>query len=173
MEIKLYKSPWRAVKLLLGSSAFVALGTFLLRQPGTPSWVAWACIGFFGLGIPGGLFQLLDRRPQIIINEVGIFDRTTYHSFINWDIIQNAYLVSIHGQKILCLVVPAEFEPSRTKGTVGQALAQLSRELGFQELNISLGMIQIDEVRFAHFLLAMTQVERPADRTQLLTQYAQ
>ncbi|MBC6697541.1 STM3941 family protein [Hymenobacter sp. BT190] len=157
------------MKLLLGSGAFVALGIFLLRQPGTPSWVAWSCIGFFGLGIPGGLYQLLDRRPQIIINEVGIFDRTTYHSFINWDIIQNAYLVRVHGQKILCLVVSAEFEPSRTQGAVRQSLAQLSKGLGFQELNISLGMIRIDELRFTQFLLAMTQAERPADRTQLLT----
>ncbi|MCR5887354.1 hypothetical protein LRS06_06080 [Hymenobacter sp. J193] len=170
MEIKLYKSPWRAVKLLLGSGAFVAAGVWLLQQPDTSRLMAWACVGFFGLGIPVGIFQLLDRRPQIIINEVGIFDRTTYKGFINWDIIQDAYLMEVHGQKILCLVVPQEFEPSRAQGTVAQSMAQLAKSLGFQELNIPLGMIQINEVRFTQFLLAMTQVERP-DRANLLAQY--
>ena len=158
------------MKLLLGSGAFVALGIILLQQPDTSQPMAWACICFFGLGIPAGIFQLLDRRPQIILNELGIFDRTTYKGFINWDVIQDAYLMNVHGQKILCLVVPAAFEPSRTQGVVGQSLAQLSKALGFQELNIPLGMIRIDEVRFTQFLLAMTQAQRP-DRQKALATY--
>lgn len=172
MEIKLYKSPWRALKLLLGCAAFVAIGLWMIQKPNVPVVAGWASILFFGLGSVVSLFQLLDRRPRIIINELGIFDRIAYHEFINWEIIQDAYLVQVHKEKLLCLVVPEAFEPSRQKTGIRKALKQLSKELGFQELTIPLGLIQIDEVRFAQFIIAMTQTEQPAARTQLLLQYS-
>lgn len=84
-EIKLYKSPWRAIKLLLLSSVFVFGGIWLITSTDSPKWLGWMSIGFFGLGYPVGLFQLLDRRPQIIINELGIWDRTTKQDTINWE----------------------------------------------------------------------------------------
>lgn len=171
MEIRLYKSRWRALKLLVGCVAFVGIGLWILQKPDAPAVVGWASVVFFGLGIPISLFQLLDRRPQIIISELGIFDRTTHHEFINWEIIRDAYLMQVHQQKLLCLVVPEAFEPSRQKTGIRKALKQLSKKLGFQELTIPLGMVPIDEVRFAHFILAMTQAEHPADRAQLLLQY--
>src|SRR5688572_20606425 len=101
MEIKLYKSPWRAVKLINLCSILVFGGIFILSQPDAPKWVGWMSIRFFGLGYPVGLFHLLDRRPQIIINEAGIFDRTTYKYFINWEVIQDAYPINISAQKFV------------------------------------------------------------------------
>lgn len=169
LELKLYKSPWKAIKLLLGCSAFVALGVFLLCQPDAPRLAAWLSIGFFGLGIPASIFQLLDRRPQIIINEVGIFDRTAHRDFINWEIIQDAYLVELNRQPFICLVVDAAFEPSRTKGSLGRGMAALNKGLGFQELNISLGFVRVNVERLAAFILAMQMAEKP-ERTFLVQQ---
>jgi hypothetical protein len=160
-ELKIYKSPWNAIKLLVGCSMFVALGFFLLREPNTPRWVAWLSIGFFGLCLPVGLFQLFDRRPQIIVNELGIFDRTTHRNFINWEIIQDAYLVEIHKQPFICLIVDEAFEPSRTKGKFGRSLAQLNKAMGFQELNITLGYVSVNAERLAEFILAMRSAEKP------------
>ena len=102
MDIKLYKSPWRAIKLILLCSIFVFGGIFLLTNTDSPKWVAWLNIGFFGLGYPVGLFHLLDRRPQIIINEIGIFDRTTYKDFINWDVIKGAYPIDFGAE--ICML---------------------------------------------------------------------
>src|SRR5688500_19009768 len=96
IELKLYKSRWVSIKLMLGCLLFVGVGYFMLSRPNAPLPLAWLCIGFFGLGIPVGIYQLLDRRPQIIINEFGIFDRTTHHEFINWKIIQDVYLAQVH-----------------------------------------------------------------------------
>lgn len=87
-EIKLFKSPWRTVKLLLLCSIFVGLGIWGIKTGSMPNWVAWLNVGFFGLGYPIGIFHLLDRRPQIIINEIGIFDRTINSDIINWEIIR-------------------------------------------------------------------------------------
>ncbi|GAB2847159.1 STM3941 family protein [Hymenobacter ruber] len=164
-EFRLYKSRWKALKLLLGCAAFVGLGCFMLGQADAPRLVAWPSIVFFGLGIPVSMFQLLDRRPQIIVNEFGVFDRTTHHEFINWEIIRDLYLVETNGQPFICLVVDETFEPSRRKGKFKQNLASLSKGMGFQELNISLGFVQVDAMRFAEFILAMrgaAPAERPA-----------
>ena len=167
MDIKLYKSPWRAIKLILLCSIFVFGGLFLLNNSDTPKWVAWMSIGFFGLGYPVGLFHLFDRRPQIIINEIGIFDRTTYKDFINWDVIQYAYLIDIHRQKFVCLIVDEKYEPSTKKGGFVKTLSKFSKYVGAQELNISLGQITIDEVKLTEFILTMINVG-PENRTEKL-----
>ncbi|MEX2231421.1 MAG: STM3941 family protein [Cyclobacteriaceae bacterium] len=170
MDIKLYKSPFRAIKLILLCSIFVIGGGFMLTKTDTPKWIWYLNIGFFGLGYPVGLFHLLDRRPQIIINEIGIFDRTTYKDFINWDVIQDAYPMDIHGQKFVCLIVDEKYEPSRKKGKLVKSLSKFSKDIGAQELNISLGQIQIDEIRLTEFILTMIKV-RPEHRKDNINIY--
>ena len=167
MDIKLYKSPWRAIKQILLCSIFVFGGLFMLENTDTPRWVCWMSIGFFGLGYPVGLFHLFDRRPQIIINEIGIFDRTTYTDFINWEAIQDAYLIDIHKQKFVCLVVDGKYEPSTKKGRIAKSLSNFSKGIGAQELNISLGQVKINEVKLTEFIGAMIKV-RPEDRKEKL-----
>ena len=133
----------------------------MLGRPDAPVGLAWLAISFFGLGMLVCLFQLFDRRPQIIVNDVGVFDRTMHHEFINWEIIQDVYLVEMHRQQFICLVVDAAFEPSRRKGRFKQGVASLNKGLGFQELNISLGFVNIDAFRFAEFILAMRGAAPP------------
>jgi len=65
-EIKIYKSSGKAIKLILISSVFVAGGFFILFNNKEDTAAAWFCICFFGLCLLVGLFQLLDRRPQIL-----------------------------------------------------------------------------------------------------------
>lgn len=155
------------MKLLLGCAAFVATCWWMLGQPDAPRWAAWLGIVFFGLGLVVSLFQLLDRRPQIIVNDVGVFDRTMHHEFINWALIQDVYLAEINKQTFICLVVDEAFEPSRRKGKFKQGVASLNKGLGFQELNISLGFVNTDPLRFAQFILAMRGAA-PPDRQELV-----
>lgn len=166
-EFRLYKSRWKALQLLLGGAVFVGLGCFMLSRPNAPRLVAWASIVFFGFGVLVSIFQLLDRRPQIIVNEFGVFDRTTHHEFINWEIIRDVYLAETNGQQFICLVVDEAFEPSRRKSKFKQSMANLSKGMGFQELNISLGFVNIDAMRFAEFILAMRGA-RPAEREEMV-----
>ncbi|MBK8851783.1 MAG: hypothetical protein IPN73_16765 [Saprospiraceae bacterium] len=154
-EIKLYKSPLRAIKLILLSSIFVGFGLWGILTGHMPTWLARLNIVFFGLGYPVGLFHLLDRRPQIIINETGIFDRTTNIDFINWEIIQDAYLFDIHKQKFICLVVDEKFIPSQNKSKLYQQTTKFKEVIGAQELNISLGQVKIDPEKLTEFILLM------------------
>ena len=169
-EIKLYKSPWRAMKLILLCSIFVALGLWGILNGNMPTWVAWLNIGFFGLGYPVGLFHLFDRRPQIIINEIGIFDHSTNKNFINWEIIQDAYLIDIHKQKFICLVVDEKFKPSHNKSKLYQKTAKFSEAIGAQELNISLGQVKIDPERLTEFILLMRTATK-WEKTELLKKH--
>ncbi|MEX0289083.1 MAG: STM3941 family protein [Flavobacteriaceae bacterium] len=162
-EIKLYKSKKKAVKLLLLSAPLIALGIWMiLREEGTSFHriIGWVATLFFGLAIPVALFHLLDKRPQVIINEVGIYDRTTHNEFINWEIIQDAYPINIYGQHFICLLVPEDFRPSRRKNKFYKGVAKLNEKIGAQELNIQLGQLDIDTIKLTQFIIAMTKAEK-------------
>lgn len=164
MDIKLYKSPWKAIKLILLCSIFVVGGVFLLNSSDAPRWAGWMSILFFGLGYPVGLFHLFDRRPQIIINEIGIFDRMAYRDFINWEVITGAYPMDIHNQKFICLIVDENYEPKIKKK---EYIKKFNKDIGAQELNIALGQVQIDEIKLTQFILAMISLA-PENRKEKL-----
>ena len=168
-EYKLYKSRSKAIKLLLLSSLFVCVGIFLLSKPDTSRLMAWSCILFFGLGIPLVLFQLLNKRPQIIVNEVGIFDRTVHKDFLNWEIIHDAYLVRIHQERFICLVVDEQFEPSISQGKFKQKMARAAKAIGFQELNLNVGNLSVKPERLMEFILAMRTADK-SGRESLIKQ---
>lgn len=122
---------------------------------------AWIPIGFFGLGFLLGVYNLLDKRPMIIINEIGIFDRSANQEFINWELIQDAYPININGQKFICLVVNEKFKPSRKKGVIYRSAVKLNEVIGAQELNIYLGQIKkIDEIKLTEFILEISKADK-------------
>ncbi len=165
-EYKIYKSPWKAIRLMLLCSIFVVPGIFF-HSSSENQWIEWMCICFFSLGYLVGIYQLLDRRPQIIVNEIGIFDRTLHMDFINWGIIQDAYIASVQRQKFICLVVDEKFEPSRKKGSAYKFFADVSKEMGFQELNLAVGFTDINASKFLEFILAM-RTAKQTDRKFLI-----
>lgn len=169
-EIKLYKSPWRAIKLLVISSVFVAIGFRGLYDGKMPSGFDWIGIIFFGTGIIVGLFHLFDRRPQIILNETGVFDCTTHKEFINWEIIQDAYLIDIFRQKFICLRVDERFKPSKKRSRLYRKAARFNEVLGAQELNISLGQVKINPERLTEFILYMRTAGK-GERVMLLNRF--
>jgi hypothetical protein len=156
-EIKLYKSPWKAIKLLILSSIFISIGIWLITSTNSPKWIGWMSISFFTLGYSTGLFDLFDRRPQIKMNELGIWVRAIEQDTINWEIIQNASLTSVHGQKLICLQVDKSYAPSNKKGRWYKSFAKLNTSLGFQKLNLSLGQIKVDEIRLTAFINSMAK----------------
>lgn len=161
-EIRLYKSPWKALRVFAFTLPFVIGGVWLITKEDTNTIeqvVGWAGACFFGLGIPVGLFHLFDRRPQIIINEAGIYDRTAHKDFINWAIIQDAYPIDIYGQKFISLVVGEDFKPSKKKGRFYKSVVRLNEAIGAQDLNIQLGQIKINETKLAEFIKAMTKAD--------------
>ncbi|MBU2927292.1 STM3941 family protein [Winogradskyella psychrotolerans] len=162
-EIKLYKSKIKALKMYLRAVPFILCGIWLITRAEsseTDRIMGWVGTCFFGLAIPFSLYHLFDKRPQVIINEIGIFDRTTHNEFINWEIIKDAYPINIHGQHFICLSVPEDFKPSRKKSRLYKGLAKLNEMTGAQELNIQLGQLDIDPIKLTEFIIAMTHADK-------------
>ena len=166
-EIKLYKSAWKGIKLMAICLPFVILGIFILYKGGA-FWVGLLNILFFGLSIPLGLYHIIDRRPQIIINEIGIFDRTIHRDFINWEIIVEAYPMSISSQYFVCLIVLPSFKPSLKRGKWYRRIAKLNESIGAQELNLNVGQLQVDPIKLSIFINLMAKA-MPIERKERLS----
>lgn len=111
-EIKLYKCVTKGLKIIGVCIPFVIMGLWLILQNtvGTVNYImGWISICFFGLGVPIGLFQAFDKRPQIIISKNGVWDRTTKEAQVKWEQIIKAYPIDIFGQKFISIVTDDTF----------------------------------------------------------------
>ncbi len=93
-NLSVKKSIWKALKLVVLASALVAMGVFLISQNNSKSFVGWINVVFFGLSLSVGLYQLFDRRPQLIADENGFFDRMVLNESISWSSIESIRLKS-------------------------------------------------------------------------------
>jgi hypothetical protein len=84
--LRFYARPLKLVLLILAPAAFVALGIWMLRTPDISAdqfnvVVAWAAVGFFGLGAVVLLIifvrNVVFRLPVLQIDEQGWVTRTT------------------------------------------------------------------------------------------------
>jgi len=159
-EIKLYKSNWRGIKLIALTLPFVIIGIWMIskEQNGTfDFYMGWFITSFFGLGIPLGIFTLLDKRAQIIINEIGIFDRTLKQGIIKWEQIIEAYPIDIHDQKFISIVVDETFEFKKSQYKWAEKLNEL---VGAQKLNLNLSQIKIDENKLSELINKISNSEK-------------
>jgi hypothetical protein len=171
-EIKFYKSPLRAVRLIALSIPFIALGIWvLLRQDNSSIDIIMGilCTCFFGLGLIIGITNLFDHRPQIIIDEKGIWDRTTKQDVIDWDGIKDAYPLSINGQKFVPLVLD---ESVKTKNVQYKWAFKLTSKVGGQKVNLYLGQIRIDQNTMVEFIQSMAKANI-TNRRQLISLFAE
>ena len=154
-EVKLYTSPLKGLKIFAFTIPFVIMGICMINKDsgeiGNTVYhiIGWLCVCFFGLGIPIGFFQVFDRRPQIIINESGIWDRTTKQNEIKWEQIESAYPLDFHGQKFVCLVLCDTFE---MKKKLYNWAAKLNEEIGTQKVNLLMSQLRINEHEMTTFI---------------------
>lgn len=151
-EIKLYKTTAKGLKIIGMNLPFIVAGIWMIteKQYGTiPYIMGWIGICFFGLGIAVGIFQTFDKRPQIIINEDGIWDRTTKQDEVKWEQIIEAYPLEISGQKLISLVTDDTYN---FKKKPPKWVSKINEFLEAQNLNLSLGQIKIDEIELANFI---------------------
>ena len=169
-EIKLYKRPLKGLKIFLMSLLFVVIGIWMInKEPtGTTNYVmSWICACFFGIGIPVGLFQSFDRRPQIIINEYGIWDRTTKQDEIKWEQIKGAYPLEIYRQKFVSLLLEDSFI---MKKKLYKWATKLNESVGAQKVNLLVSQLKISEQTMADFINEIIAIEK-IDRGKIIRKY--
>jgi len=169
-EIKLYKTTTKGLKIIGMCLPFVAIGLWMItdNEYGTTEYImGWVGTCFFGLGIPVGLFQTFDKRPQIIISEKGIWDRTTNQDEAKWEQIIEAYPLDIFDQKFISLVTDDTFV---FKKKPYKWAAKINKEIGAQNLNLHLGQINIDEIELTNFINRLSK-ENIEERRKLIKSY--
>lgn len=166
-EIKLYKTTTKGLKIIGMCLPFVVIGLWMITEEpigSIPYIMGWFITCFFGLGIPVGLFQIFDKRPQIIITDSGIWDRTTNQDEVKWEQIIEAYPLDIHGQKFISLVTDDTFV---FKKKPYKWASKINEFVGAQNLNLHLGQINIDEIELTNFINQLTQETKEKRRKSI------
>ena len=131
-----HASRWKAVFLLLGSAAFVAIGYFLrAEQP----FIAWACMIFFGLGIPVSLIMLFSPNSTYLRLdeegfEMGSFVKKTR---IKWTDVAGFELGSIKGARMIAIVYAPHYEGQQMGRAVASNLSGMEGAIS-NSYNVSL-----------------------------------
>ncbi|WP_394539830.1 hypothetical protein PRJ39_04295 [Lysobacter enzymogenes] len=136
----------RYLALLLGALAFVAIGAFIvLRHPSLEGFlIGGASIVFFGGGAVLFAFQLLDRRPRLVLDDEGLTDRTLGVGTIPWRDIAGAQLRTVRGHAFVCLQLRNPEQWSARLSARQRRLAALNQRMGYAMLNVNLSGVAAD-----------------------------
>jgi hypothetical protein len=117
-RIEIYTSKKKSLLMLIGSIAFVALGTWMLfeadsltgwrgRSPLVTRAIGVASILFFGAGIVIGIKRLLKSEIAIVIDRDGLHagSSKSLGKFIPWDGISGFDEIKIYSTRILIIRV--------------------------------------------------------------------
>ena len=166
-DIKLYKSPLKSVRLFLLSSVFVIPIFWIIFSGDKIETSLWLCIIFFGLIFLFSLFNIVDRRVQIVINKTGIWDRSISQDVIEWELIKSANETNVYKQIFISLDLDKGFIIKKKQYKWAKKLNEL---FGAKEINLNLSYIKVDIEKFITLIevLSHSQIE---EREHLIDLY--
>ena len=125
---------------LLGIAlTLVAGGVYAgLQAKATDALVAWGIVAFFGVCAAAFAWQLFDRRPRVVIDDSGVFDRSLRVGTIPWSQIEDAYPKSIATAHFVCLVLRDADAWLARLPAWQRSLAERNVPLGFEPFSVNL-----------------------------------
>jgi hypothetical protein len=166
-EINLYKSPLKSLRLMFLTSVFVIPSIWFIITEKEVEKIFWFCLCFFGIGFVLSLFNILDRRVQITITKIGIWDRSLRQGIIKWEYIENANDVQIFKQVFVALKTNKNFV---MKKKLYKWAKFLNNAVGGQEVNLNVSYIKVDMEKFITFINIMKR-ENIEDREKVMGMY--
>lgn len=142
IEIPVKNAPMGNLALLSCSIGLVAAGLFLVWNG--EKAVGWTGVIFFGSAIPLCIYRMLDARPKLIINDVGIIDRRIWGGAIPWQEIDSAFRKQVGSQVFLCLHLRDEDKYLGNLSPLQQKIGKLNRRFGLPLFCIGLSQLQLD-----------------------------
>lgn len=164
-EIILYKSRLKAFRLIAVSSIFVIPSLFFIISQDDPKFIFWICTGFFSIGYAVAFINIFDKKPQIIINSKGIWDRSLKFETILWDDILDAYSVNIRREKFIALVVKPEIVKRKKLYKWAESI---NRFAGAQKINLYSGNVKVDNNKLLSAIKQLSN-EKPENRSSIIS----
>lgn len=166
-EIKLYKSPMKSIRLFVLSSIFVIPIFWIITSSDKIDTSMWISILVFGSIFFFSLFNMIDRRSQIIINKIGIWDRSINQDVIKWELIKGANETNVYKQIFISLDLDKDFIIKKKQYKWAKKLNEL---FGAKEINLNLSYIKVDLEKFITLIevLSHSQIE---EREHLIDLY--
>lgn len=149
--------------LLLLSLVFVAGGALIvLRESGLEAYlVGGASIVFFGAGAVLFAFELIDRRPRLILDDEGLYDRTLGVGTIPWRDIADGELRSLRSQHFVCLRLRNPDYWSDKLSPRQRWLISLNERMGYAALNVNLSGLAVDRQAVLARILKYSAMHEP------------
>jgi len=158
--IEIMTSKVKYVILLVVAAGFVVAGMFIILAGG-PAWIGWMNIFLFGCGcIPIFFWQVLDSKPRLVIDDMGVFDRTLGVGKIPWEEITGAYKMTIQGNAFVCLNLPNADRYVSKLNPIKKALLKTDEKLGFTPISLNLSGTNVDADQVVEFILKMIETKR-------------
>jgi hypothetical protein len=118
----------KAALLLAGSICFVLLGYWGRNE--SPI-VGWACMLFFGLGIPVSLFMAFSNRIYLLLDSQGFEMASPIKTVrIGWQDVAGFDLVSVSGAKMIAIHYREGYEKQRLLRGAARAVSGVEGAIG-------------------------------------------
>jgi hypothetical protein len=151
-------SRWRFGLLLLGCVVFVVMGLVIIFMKG--NWFGLVPIIFFGMGGVVAVWQLVDSRPRLVIDERGVVDRTLGVGRIDWRDVKSAYVASINDNDFICLELRDPEKYRARLSNVRRALAKANLRLGFTDFSLNLSGVAANTHEVYELVLKLSELAR-------------
>jgi len=128
-ELTFHASRGKAALILLGAIAFVVIGYFMrLEKP----FIGWACMIFFGLGIPVGLIMLFSPNSTYLRLDQEGFEMGSFvkKSRTKWTDVAGFELASIRGAKMIAIIYAPHYEGQKIGRAVAENLSGMEGAIG-------------------------------------------
>ena len=140
-ELVFSASRLKAVLLLLGSIAFVALGWWMKDQK---PLIGWLCVAFFGLGVPAALLMFLPGFMSLRLDSEGVELKSMGRKqMIPWKDVQSFKIGSIRGAKMIAIRYRPNYQQQQFSRAAAKALSGMEAAIP-NSYNISL--IKLEKV---------------------------
>ena len=114
--LEFYISKRQIIMLILFSIALVLLGLFCIKSTSLViSSIGWITIliGIFGIMIGG--YHFINRKPRLILSDIGIEEKQITKNIILWDEIITVSINEEQGQKVLQVIFTTTVKKDRFK----------------------------------------------------------
>lgn len=164
--LKIYKSRKKAGYLFLFAVVFVFFGVFLLED-NQRVVIGWSCIILGGFGMLYTLYAWFNRKPQIILSDIGISARTFRNEVIEWDAITASDEFFFRGQYYIRILVDKDYKPQIPRSGWFYRIDRIYAKNGVKAVYLNTNMLDVSSAQLNRFIHKMV-LSNDAERKKML-----